>query len=69
MPKIIKTVIEPNGDVHTDFDGFVGDDCAIEEARLREELAALGLFVEPKHKQRKQTAQSQSSSAVRGLVR
>ena len=43
MKKIIQTLVAPNGDVHLDFSGFVGHDCQTEEARLRRELAALGL--------------------------
>lgn len=48
MTKIIQTRVEANGDVHLDFSGFVGRDCQIEEDRLRQELAALGLIVDVK---------------------
>lgn len=48
MTKIIQTRVDANGDVHLDFSGFVGRDCQIEEDRLRQELAALGLIVDVK---------------------
>lgn len=39
MLKKLQTTTEPNGDVHTDFSGFVGEECVSEEERLRQQLA------------------------------
>lgn len=52
MSKSINTIIQPNGDVVADFSGFAGDDCVVEEERLRRELASLGLTLRIAEQQR-----------------
>lgn len=47
MPRRIKTVVSPNGDIATQFDGFAGESCKLEEARFRKELTLLGLKSNP----------------------
>jgi len=48
MPKLIITDIDENGNVTTDFSGFLGDACLEEEHRLRRELAECGMLVTPR---------------------
>lgn len=43
MPSRIEVTIGPDGKVHADFRGFLGDDCHAEEARFRALLAAFGV--------------------------
>lgn len=53
MPRIIRTTIDPNGNLSLDLEGYVGEDCVAEERRLRDGLAALGLVVEASLPRRK----------------
>jgi len=48
MSKFIITDIDENGNVTTDFSGFLGDACLEEEHRLRRELAECGMFLTPR---------------------
>ena len=48
MSKLIITDIDENGNVTTDFSGFIGDACLEEEQRLRRELAECGMLVTPR---------------------
>ena len=36
--RIIQRRVNANGDVHSNFSGFVGDDCKTEENRFRRQL-------------------------------
>jgi hypothetical protein len=56
MAKIIRTTIDPEGNVHVDLDGFIGEECRAEDRRLHESLAQLGLA---------QLVQTQSKKADR----
>jgi len=53
MPKTILTTIDYQGNVHLDFAGYTGSECAQEEERLRRELITLGLQAEIRGRQRK----------------
>ena len=67
MPRIIRTVVSPEGNIHADFSGFVGDECAAEEERMRRDLAELGLVVEVTAMQEK-AAEAGRSLPVRHQV-
>jgi len=43
MAKLIRTVVDAQGDVKVDFTGFVNNECAIEAERLRRSMSELGL--------------------------
>jgi len=45
MTKQIHTTVLPNGDIEIDFTGFSGDECLVEEKRLRREMEGFGLQV------------------------
>ena len=68
MTKIIQTRVDPNGDVHLDFSGFIGRDCQTEEDRLRRELAALGLKVDVRLSSKGQSGE-ESGQEQSGLLR
>jgi len=53
MAKMIRTTVDPQGNVVVDFSGFLGDECATQNARLHEGLAQLGLAVDQRFSARK----------------
>jgi hypothetical protein len=53
MAKVIRTIIDSKGNVVVDFSGFVGDECAVQNARLHDGLAQLGLAVDERSVVRK----------------
>lgn len=61
MTRVIQTIIDESGNVNLDFEGFAGDDCVLEERRLREGLAALGLRVDAPSPRRKAAAAARGS--------
>lgn len=42
--KTIRAFIDERGDVHVDFVGYAGEECALAEEELRRALAELGLL-------------------------
>lgn len=42
--KTIRALIDERGDVHIDFVGYAGEECALAEEELRRALAELGLL-------------------------
>ncbi len=53
MTKIIRTVIDEQGNVTTDLSGFVGNECLAEEERFRRDLADYGLVLHTQNQRRK----------------
>jgi len=53
MAKVIRVMVDAEGNVTEDFLGFVGNECETEDHRLRQRLAEYGLSVEPKVVHRK----------------
>lgn len=43
--KTIKAIVDPKGNVHVDFVGYVGEECAAAEEAFRRALAEFGLRV------------------------
>lgn len=51
--KIIRAVIDAQGNVHVDFIGYVGQECAVAEEAFRRALAEFGLAINVLSMQRK----------------
>jgi hypothetical protein len=68
MPKTFHLTVLPNGDVHCDYDGFSGTDCALAEAQLLRDAAAFGLVVQPRRRQRKATTVGNPAASGRTRV-
>jgi hypothetical protein len=54
MAKVIRTAVDAEGNVTTDFSGFVGNECETQDNRLRQSLAEFGLIVQPQSRLRKE---------------
>jgi len=68
MAKVIRTIIDEDANISTDFSGFVGDECQVEEERLRQALASLGLVLHVSDKKRK-AVESENSATVNQIIR
>ena len=66
MSKTIQTRVTEAGDVYLDFSGFTGHSCQTEEARLRRELAEMGLIVDAKFAPKSSPGASQGSDQWNG---
>ena len=53
MAKVIRTIIDGQGNVTSDLSGFYGDECAAEEDRFRQDLAQYGLILRSRNSKRK----------------
>ena len=53
MAKVIRTVIDEQGNITSDLSGFVGSECVAEEERFRQDLAQYGLVLRAQGTKRK----------------
>ena len=68
MAKVIRTTIDEKGNIVSDLNGFVGDECVAEEQRFKRDLAQFGLILEEISRQRK-TNESHQLEATPNPIR
>ncbi len=64
--KTIRTFIDEQGNVHVDFVGYAGEDCALAEEELRRTLAELGLLTHVEALRQKSPAEIAAETRTQG---
>jgi len=62
--KEVKIIIDKNGKITIDFNGFVGDDCFKEREKLQKLLRKYGLEIDIEHEERKPEAYIEGGEVI-----